>query len=392
MADKPDSATPEWRKLKPAIAQGKTVVSADELLVARRAQKVTGQNGRQSVSFEVEQDRVEQDELKNKADSSAFSEAPTTAAHVDLPANPSERVEPSISHSTKEFSTGDQPASKTPPVAVLPTTAPENIGVNKPESQSQQAATQRSSAREQAVKDEPRWLKLRKLVLILAVPLTIYALAVRAVATPLFLWAVYHRPGFPADSYGFSTEQRMTYGSYGMDYILNFAPAAYLGDLRQGSAPMFLESEVQHMTDVKIVMLFAMAFALLVLLLALLSSRTLRYRAPGTLRKSIFTGSWLTLGLTLILGVVAALGWETFFTNFHHLFFPQGNWEFRMDDTLIRLYPPQFWVDAGITVLALIMLVSVVAISFTWPTKNRRARAQRLLQDRMSMQEKLIKP
>jgi integral membrane protein (TIGR01906 family) len=66
--------------------------------------------------------------------------------------------------------------------------------------------------------------------------------------------------------------------------------------------------------------------------------------------------------------VSAVVAWDTFFTAFHQLFFAGGTWVFAYSDTLIRLFPEQFWFDAALTVggltllgaLALLLLSSVV--------------------------------
>jgi hypothetical protein len=70
--------------------------------------------------------------------------------------------------------------------------------------------------------------------------------------------------------------------------------------------------------------------------------------------------------------VLAILGWEQFFTEFHRLFFANGTWTFSLQDTLIRLFPGQFWVDAGIVIGALVLLISLVTLILTWPTRKRR--------------------
>ncbi|MCP3427008.1 TIGR01906 family membrane protein [Rothia sp. AR01] len=222
----------------------------------------------------------------------------------------------------------------------------------------------------------PRALRLRQALIALAVPLVTLALALRAVASPLFLWIEYHRPGFPADPYGFSPEERMTYGSHGLDYILNFAPERYLGDVVLGNGDRaFTAPEIGHMTDVKHVLLWALLAVAVFALVAAAGALGLRRRAPGSARRALFLGGWLTLALMLALGVSAALGWESFFVAFHELFFPQGNWAFRLSDTLIRLYPPQFWVDAAATVGALALIVSTALLAATWPRSRRRRRA-----------------
>ena len=46
--------------------------------------------------------------------------------------------------------------------------------------------------------------------------------------------------------------------------------------------------------------------------------------------------------------------------------------QFSLDDTLIRLFPSQFWIDAGIGIGALVLLASIVTLVLMWPTRRRR--------------------
>ncbi len=339
----------EWEKLSPAISQRTT--TADDLLSARRQER---SGSVPAHDRDVLQDVVGAGESAQPV--AASSSAPWTSA----------QNQPRISAAAEQ------------PVATLAEVEEESFS--------------RAEARQVAVADRPRWLGFRAFLIGLAVPILTLAVSVRAVATPLVLWGIYHRPGFPADSYGFSTEERMTFGSYGLDYILNFAPADYLSGLKtERGTNLFLTSEVQHMTEVKHVLLGSMIFALAVLLIALLASISLRKRAPGVLRKSLFWGAVSTLVIIAVLAVLAVLGWESFFTRFHELFFPQGNWQFRMSDTLIRLYPPQFWTDAAILVALFTLLIIVLLLVLTWPTKYRRELARRRAEERAELREKLSK-
>ena len=252
-------------------------------------------------------------------------------------------------------------------------------------------AAERAAAREDAVEDTPRFLKLRATLIALTVPLTVLMIAIRAVASAPFLWLEYHRPGFPEDSYGYYLIERMRLGSYGVDYINNFAPREYLARVTTGAdnTLAFTEAEVNHMHDVKWVLLIATVAVAALFLLTLFSSISLRERAPGTIRRSLFCGAWITLGLIVVLGVVGVFGWEWLFTTFHQVFFPQGNWEFSVRSTLIRLYPPQFWIDAAIAVAVLVAAQISLLLVTTWPTKYRKLKAERRRQERQELRVKL---
>ena len=252
-------------------------------------------------------------------------------------------------------------------------------------------AAERAAAREDAVEDTPRFLKLRVALIALTVPLTVLMIAIRAVASAPFLWLEYHRPGFPEDSYGYYLIERMRLGSYGVDYINNFAPREYLARVTTGAdnTLAFTEAEVNHMHDVKWVLLIATVAVAALFLLTLFSSISLRERSPGTIRRSLFCGAWITLGLIAVLGVVGVFGWEWLFTTFHQVFFPQGNWEFSVRSSLIRLYPPQFWIDAAIAVAVLVAAQITLLLVTTWPTKYRKLKAERRRQERQDLRVKL---
>jgi len=57
-------------------------------------------------------------------------------------------------------------------------------------------------------------------------------------------------------------------------------------------------------------------------------------------------GGWLMIGLVLVIGLFGAIAFWQLFTLFHALFFEGDTWMFEFSDTLIRLFPMQFWQDA----------------------------------------------
>ncbi|NJC21759.1 integral membrane protein (TIGR01906 family) [Arthrobacter pigmenti] len=242
---------------------------------------------------------------------------------------------------------------------------------------SEEDVSRRASQRDDAVAAKPVLPRVLQVLVAVFFPVILLAAAVRAVATPLFLWVEYHRPGFPADSYGFSTEDRMTYGSYAMDYILNWAPPRYLGGLvGVNGDQLFLDSEVGHMADVKLVLSTGFVVATVLALFCIASCIFLARRYPGGIRRSLFAGAAATLVLVVGFAIAAALAWEVFFTQVHALFFADGTWTFRLDDTLIRLFPAQFWIDSAATVGALVLIVAVATVILTWPTKARREKSE----------------
>ncbi|PNI07807.1 TIGR01906 family membrane protein [Arthrobacter sp. AFG7.2] len=261
---------------------------------------------------------------------------------------------------------GSSPVFKEP----LPTSA---LQIRPPEEE----VERRNAQRESAANAKPVAPRVMQVLLAVFFPLILLILAVRAVTTPLFLWVEYNRPGFPGDGYGFSTDDRMTYGSYAVDYLTNWSGPRYLGDLVHRSGDkLFKDGEVSHMADVKLVILSTFGAGVLLILVSLIAVLYLRKRSRGGVRRGLFAGSIVTLVLILGLGTLAVLGWQQFFTEFHRIFFADGSWTFSLDDTLIRLFPGQFWIDAGMVIAALVLLTALVTLILTWPTRRRRGLAK----------------
>lgn len=268
----------------------------------------------------------------------------------------------------------NQPSPAKADDAAAPDTS--SLAIRPPE----EDVARRANERDEAAAAKPLLPRILQVVVAVFFPVILLAAAVRAVTTPLFLWVEYHRPGFPSDSYGFSTEDRMTYGSYTVDYLLNWAGPRYLGGLvGPEGEQLFLDSEVGHMADVKTVIMGAWIAGAVMLVLAVLAVIYLARKYPGGIRRGLFAGSAATLILIIVLGVLGALNWQGFFTAFHGVFFADGTWTFFVDDTLIRLFPAQFWMDAGIVIAALVLMVSSLVLAFTWPTKSRRERSSEKL-------------
>lgn len=205
--------------------------------------------------------------------------------------------------------------------------------------------------------------------LIIAVPVVLTLINVRLVMTTTFLEFEYNRPGFPEDTYGFTTEDRLEYAPYALEYLLNDADISYLGDLTfPDGEPLYNARELKHMEDVKVVTRYAF-FLLTYGGLAALVIVGLLALTPFTrrdLRLGLFQGATLTLTLIGVIVVSAVIAWEAFFTLFHQLFFEAGTWRFYFSDTLIRLFPEQFWFDASIIIGVLTALGALLILGITW--------------------------
>jgi integral membrane protein (TIGR01906 family) len=203
--------------------------------------------------------------------------------------------------------------------------------------------------------------------IMISFPLLLVLIAVRLVMTPLFLQVEYNRPGFPADPYGFNRQDRLQYAPYALDYLLNGAGIEYLGDLRfADGTPLYNENELHHMYDVKQVTQVAFAAAVIGGLIALAAAGYLWRRGRDELRRALFFGALFTLAIVAAIIILAVFNWEFFFVTFHQLFFQSGTWYFPTSDTLIRLFPEQFWFDAAIAIGSMTVLVALLVFGITW--------------------------
>ncbi|MBN2306113.1 MAG: TIGR01906 family membrane protein, partial [Anaerolineae bacterium] len=198
----------------------------------------------------------------------------------------------------------------------------------------------------------PGWLVTTlRWFITLALPVLLILTSVRLVMTEAFVWIEYNRPGFPADRYGFTKEERLDYAPYAVEYLHNNADISYLGDLTfPNGTPLFYQKELDHMEDVKVVTraAFAVQNILGVLFLAVVAALAWRRETRGALRRGLSGGGTFTIGLIVTLVVLLLANWDYFFDSFHMIFFEGASWLFRTSDTLIRLFPNQFWLDASL--------------------------------------------
>lgn len=206
-----------------------------------------------------------------------------------------------------------------------------------------------------------------RVYLILIFPVLLVLISARLVMSEVFLQFEYNRPGFPEDYYGMTREQRLHYAPFAVAYLLNGEGIDFLANLKfPDGEPLFNARELRHMQDVKTVTQIAFAVAVVSGLLALASAVYLYSRSRTALRKSLFQGSILTLAIVAAIIIVAILNWNYFFTLFHTLFFESGTWYFLYSDSLIRLFPEQFWFDAALTIGTFTVLGALVTLLAVW--------------------------
>jgi hypothetical protein len=214
----------------------------------------------------------------------------------------------------------------------------------------------------------------------LLVPLTIVMLGARLLLVPAFLQIEYRMPGFPADMYGFTLEDRIRWGTPSLTYLINDQGIGYLAELMfDDGTPLYNARELSHMQDVKSVLQTLLkiwdgalvVLGLLGLWACLAGVVPARLRTGGTTpgwradwleayRTGWRRGGFLLLGLLLVFAVFAFTSFWDFFTWFHSLFFHGDSWQFLYSDTLIRLFPIRFWEDCFIYIGGFSLIIGLV--------------------------------
>jgi len=184
------------------------------------------------------------------------------------------------------------------------------------------------------------------------VPAILVLNSIRVLANDWYVLAEYGRPGFPPDPYGLSQAQRTELGLAGLHSVLpQYAEGIDL--LRRARLPggdaAFNEREIRHMEDVRA--LIGRVYPLHLIALAATAALALvlgRGTSTGAIvPRALQWGSILTLVIAGGLLAYIVINFNTFFTQFHQIFFEGETWLFRLDDTLIRLYPLPLWSDAA---------------------------------------------
>ncbi len=179
--------------------------------------------------------------------------------------------------------------------------------------------------------------------------------SIRLLLTPLTPEIQYRLPNFPSDPYGFSLQDRLIWSKVSIRYLTDNLPLSFLQDQKLADGnPLYNERELSHMLDVQKLIQGAM-LAWIILGLFLLFVRFLfwRWKRLPDYFHALSTGGWLTVGLIIAILAGVMIDFDGLFTTFHRLFFTGDTWLFYYSDSLIRLFPMEFWSNAFIAVGAL---------------------------------------
>ena len=210
-----------------------------------------------------------------------------------------------------------------------------------------------------------------KLLTIFLITIFIVGGAVQLLATDSYLAFEYDKASFPSDPFGYNQQQRFILASTNIHYVRAHLPGNELSKQFLNGLPVYNPREVSHMADVQAVFqsvlrVWQAAFILLILLSFILWKKGER----KALASAIQSGGLLTSGVILSIALLAILGWEFWFNTFHLFFFKPVSWLFSYSDTLIRLFPVEFWFDGTLTISVLSLAGGLLFALFGWRGKR----------------------
>jgi len=146
---------------------------------------------------------------------------------------------------------------------------------------------------------------------------------------------------------------------------------------RVGGRAGFDAFAVSHLIDVRNVLvparLLAMVLTAASVVWVLVRRRSVR---GGRIARAALTGAGgLLVGIGGLVAAAGVLDFDRLFTQFHGLFFDAGTWVFPSDVLLIQVFPLRFWIAAGASWAALVLILAVVALvlghRFAFTTSRR---------------------
>ena len=127
--------------------------------------------------------------------------------------------------------------------------------------------------------------------------------------------------------------------------------------------PLFNARETAHMADVRGLVRWLFAAQVASVLTVLTVAILLATWSPRLLAKAGLWGALLTGGILAGVGVLAALGFDSAWTQFHQLAFSNDFWQLNpRTDHLIQMFPEAFWQEVTTLIVMAILLEAFLIV------------------------------
>jgi integral membrane protein (TIGR01906 family) len=199
---------------------------------------------------------------------------------------------------------------------------------------------------------------LMSYLITILIPIFLLMTSIRLLLFPLYSMVEYQRPGFPADMYGFSLQDRLKWSQVSLDYLTNGAGIEFLQNQKlDANTPLYNERELSHMLDVKnLVQVMLIVWPLIGIVILCIGVFSMRGGWLDQFWLAVSRGGWAAVCFIVAILVAVLVSFNALFTGFHRIFFSGDTWLFLYSDSLIRLFPMPYWQDAFIVMGALVLL------------------------------------
>ena len=215
---------------------------------------------------------------------------------------------------------------------------------------------------------------LLKAFIAVTVPCFILVMSVLLIFQTWFLGYEYAKRDFPPDTYGFSQEDRLQYGTMSLFYVTAINPGFDIGQIVDpDNTPLYNQREVDHMRDVRNVFQIVRTVwgGLIFVYLVIMAFSWRRLRLLHAFMQGLSIGSMLSLIIMMLIIGASLLVFDQIFDLFHRLLFSADSWLFYENEALIRLFPLKLWTDGFVAVGILAFVFSMVFLTISRDSEKK---------------------
>lgn len=222
-------------------------------------------------------------------------------------------------------------------------------------------------------------------VFVLIIPLMLVSAVAKVEMQYLPFYQYQYEKNYISEITGFSNEELMLITRHLIQFFNNKVESAQLM-VEKDDKPFYLfhDYEIEHLNDVKTlfhsvsqVLITTLSYFIAYLIFTMISRNKNRWYYFW---KGLRNGNILTLVLLIALGAAVFFGFNNIFIKFHYLVFgdpASSPWILdARTDYLIMMYPLNFWQDAvvlGIAVIIIASLLLALISSLLLPAYHRRS-------------------
>ena len=208
-----------------------------------------------------------------------------------------------------------------------------------------------------------------------------FSTSIRLLFTPQYLSFAYHTFPIPTDLI-YNRDLKRELASQVVQFLLHPSRNLHIYSQISGAEVGMTLAEQSHLQDVKKITIPVLYIQRLLTIFLLLLIGYLVQDKQLSIVKKASKKAFSILSMAIIpVGIFSFFLWNVFFTLFHQLLFPQGNWAFPEESFLITVFPDSFWFYSSVAFLGLSLIIAwftqvvIAQFSKTHETSKRQHRA-----------------